>query len=116
MPVVSRPTPLGGFWALLLGGLALTATLIVTHPILDPSRCPNAGGAGNASAFTDPSWDVRLPVLALGWIVLVAAEQAFPTSWRHRESPAVALRAAVAISLAIAASCFALVPLLTVCR
>jgi hypothetical protein len=113
---VSRPTPLGGFWALLLGGLALAAAMVYAHPIVDPSRCPNAGAAGNASAFADPVWDLRLPLLVLGWIVLVALEQASPTTWRHRNGSVVALRAAFAVSVVIAASCAVVVPLETVCR
>jgi hypothetical protein len=112
MRTVSRPTPLGGFWVLLLGGLALAATLLYAHP----GACPNAGAAGNASAFADPAWDYRLPLLVFGWIVLVAIEQLVPTTWRHRDRPTVALRAAAAVSLAIAASCLTTVPLLTACH
>jgi hypothetical protein len=115
-PAVARPTPLGGFWAFLLGGLALVVTLVVAHPVVDPSRCPNAGAAGNASAFADPSWDVRLPLLVLGWLVLVAIEQTLPTTWRHRTGATVTLRAALAVSVAVAGSCFLVVPLETVCR
>ena len=112
----SRPTPLGGFWAFLLGGLVLVAAVVYAHPIVDPSDCPNAGAAGNASAFADPSWDLRLPMLVLGWLALVVVEQALPTTWRHRPGWAVAARAALAISVVFAASCLLLVPLETVCR
>lgn len=112
----SRPTPLGGFWAFLLGGLVLVAAVVHAHPIVDPSDCPNAGAAGNASAFADPSWDLRLPMLVLGWLALVVVEQAIPTTWRHRPGWAVATRAALAISVVFAASCLLLVPLETVCR
>jgi hypothetical protein len=113
---VSRPTLLGGFWALLLGGLFLAATLIYAHPIVDPSHCPNAGAAGNASAFADPAWDLRLPLLLLGWLLLVAVEQASPTTWRHRTAPVVTARAAAALTLAVVASCVLVLPLETVCR
>ena len=112
MRTVSRPTPLGGFWALLLGGLALAATLLYAHP----GACPNAGAAGNASAFADPAWDLRLPLFVLGWLTLVGIEQTLPTTWRHRPGAAVAFRATLAFSVVIAASCALVVPLETVCR
>jgi hypothetical protein len=111
-----RPTLLGGFWALLSGGLLVAATLLYTHPIVDPSHCPNAGAAGNASAFTDPAWDVRLPVLLLAWLLLIALEQASPTTWRHRTAATVTARAAGALTLAMVASCALAIPLETVCR
>ena len=116
-----RPTPLGGFWALLAGGLLVAATLLYTHPIVDPSDCSNAGAAGNASAFADPAWDVRLPVLLLAWLLvawllLTALEQASPTTWRHRSAATVTARAAAALTLAVVASCALAVPLETVCR
>lgn len=111
-----RPTPLGGFWALLLGGLFLAATVVYAHPTVDPSQCPNAHAAGNAGAFSDPAWDTRLPLLVLAWITLVMIEQTLPTSWRHREPAAAALRAALAVSVTIAAACFVVVPLETVCH
>jgi hypothetical protein len=114
--VPSRATPLGGFWAFLAGGVALLIVLIVEQPIVDPARCPNAGGAGNASAFADPAWDLYLPMLVLGWLILVALEQVFPTTWRHRSASAVTLRAALALTLVVVASCVLLVPLETVCR
>jgi hypothetical protein len=112
----SRPTPLGGFWSLLAGGLALAATLLYAHPTVDPAHCPNAGAAGNASAFTDPAWDLRLPLLVLGWLLLTALEQVFPTSWRHRTGSEVAVRATLALAAVVAASCLLVVPLETVCR
>jgi hypothetical protein len=115
-PVETRPAPLGGFWAFLAGGALLIALLAYAHPIIDPAQCPNAHAAGNASAFADPAWDVRLPVAMLGWLLLVAAEQALPTTWRHRDRAAVALRAALALTIAAGASCFVLLPLETVCR
>ena len=111
-----RPTPLGGLWALLLGGLLLVVTLAYAHPTLDPSHCPNAGAAGNASAFADPAWDLRLPLFVVGWLTLVGIEQTLPTTWRHRPGAAVAFRATLAFSVVIAASCALVVPLETVCR
>jgi hypothetical protein len=114
--VASRPALLGGFWAFLVGGLVLVVAVVYAHPIVDPGHCPNAGAAGNASAFADPSWDLRLPMLALGWLALTVVEQALPTTWRHRPGSAVAGRAALAVSVVFAASCLLLVPLETVCR
>jgi hypothetical protein len=114
--VTSRPAPLGGFWAFLAGGVVMAVVLIYAHPIVDPAQCPNAHAAGNASAFADPAWDLRLPVLMLGWLLLIALEQALPTTWRHRDGPAVALRAALALTTAVAASCFVVLPLEVVCH
>jgi hypothetical protein len=111
-----RPAPLGGFRALLTGGLALTVVLVVQHPIVDPGRCPNAGAAGNASAFADSSWDLYLPVLMLGWLLLVAVEQALPTTWRHRGAAAVTARATSAIVAVLVVCCAVGLPLETVCR
>jgi hypothetical protein len=111
-----RPTLLGGFWVLLGGGVALLAVLIYAHPVVDAAHCPNAGGAGNASAFADPAWDVRLPLLVLGWFVLTLAEQALPTAWRHRPASAAVLRAVLAVSTVVAVSCLLVVPLETVCH
>ena len=115
-PTAPPPTPLGGFWACLTGGTLLAAVLLFEHPILDPARCPNAGAAGNASAFADPAWDLYLPLLVLAWLLLVVIEQALPTTWRHRSASAVTLRAALAIATVVAASCVLVVPLETVCR
>jgi hypothetical protein len=114
--VTGRPTPLGGFWALLLGGLALIAALVAAHPIVDASGCSNAGAAGNGSAFADPAWDARLPLLVLAWLTLIVIEQLVPTTWRHRTASAVTARAAAAVFIAIAGSCVVLVPLLTLCH
>jgi len=113
---VSRPTPLGGLWALLLGGLFLIAAVVYARPTLDPAQCSNAGAAGNASSFADPAWDARLPLFVLGWLTLVGIEQTLPTTWRHRPAAVVALRAALAFSVVIVASCALVVPLETVCR
>jgi hypothetical protein len=100
----------------LAGGVVVAAVLVYAHPIVDPAHCPNAGAAGNASAFADPAWDLRLPVLMLGWLLLVGVEQVLPTTWRHRDGAAVALRAALALTTAVVASCFVVLPLETVCH
>jgi hypothetical protein len=111
-----RPAVLGGFRSLLAGGVVLIAVLVYQRPIIDPSRCPNAGAAGNASAFADPAWDRYLPELLLGWLVPVLLEQALPVSWRHRGAAVAAGRAAAAVALLVVLSCVVLVPLETVCR
>jgi hypothetical protein len=113
---VPRPSRLGGFWACLTGGLFLAGLLTYLRPVLDPARCPNAGAAGNASAFADPAWDLYLPLLVLGWLLLVAVEQALPMTWRHRGASAVVLRAALAIGVVVAVSCVVVAPLEIVCR
>lgn len=112
----SAPSPsrLGGFWACLAGGLVLALLLGYLRPIHDPADCPNV--TGNASAFADPAWDLYLPLLAFGWLVLVAMEQALPSTWRHRSALAVTLRATLAIGVVIAVSCVVVAPLEAVCR
>ncbi|WP_432837421.1 hypothetical protein [Dactylosporangium sp. CA-092794] len=101
----ARPSRLGGLWALLVGGAAIAALLVFLHPILDPSACPNAGAAGNASAFADPAWDLYFPLVLLCWIVSIAVEQALPVTWRHRTRAETALRATAALALSVTASC-----------
>jgi hypothetical protein len=113
---VSRPSRLGGLWTCLAGGLFLAVLLGYLRPVFDPADCPNAGANGNASAFTDPAWDLYLPLLVLGWLLLVAIEQALPTTWRHRSALAVTLRATLAIGVVIAVSCVVVAPLEVVCR
>ena len=97
----ARPWPLAGFWSLVLGGIVLGAVIVALHPITSQEHCPNYGAAGNASAFADPVWDAYLPLMALAWIALVAAEQALPFARHH---PGRAARAAAALSVAVVAS------------
>lgn len=111
-----QPPTLGGFRVLLAGGAALAILMVALRPIMDPKDCPNYGAAGNASAFADPMWDLYLPFVLLGWVVLVVAEQAHPVTWWHRTRTVVAVRAASAVSLALVASCCLGVPMLTICR
>jgi hypothetical protein len=112
----SRPSRLGGLWACLTGGLFLAGLLAYLRPVLDPAGCSNAGAAGNASAFADPAWDLYLPLLVLGWLLVVAIEQALPTTWRHRSASTVMLRAALAIGVVVAVSCIVVAPLEIVCH
>ncbi|GAA2554539.1 hypothetical protein GCM10010435_26280 [Winogradskya consettensis] len=107
---------LSGFWSLLAGAVLLIVLLIFLHPVIDPEDCPNYGGNGNASAFTDSGWDLYLPVVALGWVIVVLAEQALPVTWRGRSGTEVTVRAGAAVLGATMFSCCALLPFLTVCR
>jgi hypothetical protein len=101
-----RPFPLGGLWALLVGGLLVTVLVVALDPITRQQDCPNYGAAGNASVFANPAWDIYLPLMLLGWVALVLAEQAFPTTWRHRSRLTFLGRAATAVTVSLTGSCF----------
>ncbi|MFI5934054.1 hypothetical protein [Actinoplanes sp. NPDC051494] len=116
MDKAPRSSVLSGFWSVLAGAVFLAGLLIWLHPVVDPGECPNLGGNGNASAFADPVWDSYLPVLALGWVILVLAEQALPVTWRGRGGAEVAVRGGTAVLGTITLCCCVLVPFLTVCR
>ncbi|GAA0797706.1 hypothetical protein [Spirilliplanes yamanashiensis] len=111
-----RPTRLGGLHALLVGGTLLALLLGWLDPVTDQRDCPNWGASGNASAFADPRWDLGLPLLSLGWILAVAAEQALPATWQHRTGVAVATRATLAVTAAILAACCLNLPPAIACR
>jgi hypothetical protein len=111
-----RPALLGGLWALLGGGLAIAVLLVILHPVTRQEDCSNYLAAGNASAFANSKWDFYLPVTLLGWVLLVALEQALPTSWRHRGGWAVTARSGGAVMLSVVGSCCVLAPLLLVCH
>lgn len=111
-----RPSLLAGFWSFMVGGLVLGAVIVALNPITHQKDCPNYGASGNASAFTDPVWDLYLPMMALAWITIVAMEQTLPVTRRHRSWAAWAARAAAALVLAVVGSCCLVVPLGIVCR
>jgi hypothetical protein len=111
-----RPSPLGGLWAFLGGGTVMAVTVLLLHPVTRQQDCPNWGGNGNASVFRDPKWDLYLPVMALGWLALIVAEQVLPIAWRTRPAWMVAGRGLAALLTAGTLSCCGLLPLETLCH
>lgn len=111
-----RPSALGGFWTLIVGGASIVLLLLFLHPVTRPADCPNYGGNGNASAFSNPAWDFVLPLTLAGWLVLIAVEQALPATYRGRGRFEVAARAVAALSLAAVGSCFLFLGVATICH
>lgn len=87
------------------------ALVVALDPITRPEDCPNQ--TGNASVFSNPAWDLYLPMMALGWVVLIIVEQALPLTRRNRSRIAIAARAATAVVLSLVGSCCVL-PLIMV--
>ena len=109
-------SPLAGFWALLVGGALLTVLTMVLQPATDVRDCPNYGGNGNASAFPHEVWDLYYPLLLLGWLSAVLAEQLLPVTWNGRGAGLIVARGLLAVTIALAASCGAGAGLLLLCR
>jgi hypothetical protein len=112
----ARPSRLSGLWTLLIGGLLIGLLLVLLDPVLRQEDCPNFGASGNASAFSNPSWDLYLPLLTAGWVVLVIVEQVLPVTRRQRSRTEYGFRAAVAVGLALVGACCGVLPLELVCR
>ncbi|MFI5937346.1 hypothetical protein [Actinoplanes sp. NPDC051494] len=104
-----RPVLLSGLWAVLAGGLLLT--LLSMWVVEPPSGPCGSSGSGSHSSFRDPSWDVIVPLLVLGWLLLVVMEQVLSITWRGRGKLAGAIRAGAAVLLCLTGSCFFLSPL-----
>ncbi|MEU0080463.1 hypothetical protein ABZY58_21390 [Micromonospora tulbaghiae] len=111
-----RPSRLGGFWALLVGGAGIASSLAVLDPIMRFEDCPNYGASGNASAFDNPAWDLYFPLLMLGWVVLIAVEQVLPVTWRNRSGADIAVRATSALTLSVSSSCCFVLKVTLVCH
>ena len=111
-----RPSPLSGLWACVVGGLLLAALLIVLQPVTRVEDCSNYGASGNASAFSNSAWDIGLPLLTAGWMVLIIMEQALPVTWHNRTRLEGWVRAAVAVTASTVAGCCLVGALLGVCR
>lgn len=109
-----RPSPLRGLWSLSVGGLLLAVLLVALDPVTRFEDCPNYGASGNASAFTNPAWDLLLPLLAFGWITATIVEQVFPFARRGRADSIV--RAAAAIGISTIVSCCGVGGLLGMCH
>lgn len=112
----ARPSPLAGFFSLIVGGLVFVALIVVLDPVMRYEDCPNYLAAGDRSAFANPAWDGYLPLMTVVWLALVAGEQALPVTWRHRHWAFWVARASVAFGSALIASFFLVALLLTVCR
>jgi hypothetical protein len=111
-----RSSALAGFWTLLVGGAAIVLLLLFLHPVTRRTDCPNYGGNGNASAFPNPVWDLYFPLVLFAWIVLIAAEQGFPSTWAGRGGLEIAARAAIALILSTVGSCCLFLTLGTLCH
>lgn len=112
-----RPHPLRGFWALIGGGLVITAVIVALDPITRQEDCPNYHAAGNASAFADPVWDLNLTVMGLGWIALTTLEQFLPVTHRGWNGWFGAIaRAMIAITLSVVGCCCLIGRLLIMCH
>lgn len=109
-------SPLAGFWALLVGGALLMVLTVALQPATDVRDCPNYGGNGNASAFPDAVWDLYYPLLLLGWLSAVVAEQVLPVTWNGRRAGLIVARALLAVTITLTASCLAGISLLGLCR
>ncbi|WP_157408411.1 hypothetical protein [Actinoplanes sp. N902-109] len=112
----ARPSPLSGLWTAVAGAPVYVLLLLVAHPITRVEDCSNYGAAGNASAFANSSWDLWLPLIALGWLLVVLIEQALPVTWRHRGGGEVAVRALTALVGSLAWSCCLTLPFLGMCH
>jgi hypothetical protein len=111
-----RPTRLGGFWTVLVGGGVIALLLTGLDPVMRQEDCPNYGAAGNASAFDNPDWDFYFPLVLLGWTALVVVEQVLPVTWRHRAGAALAVRVTSALLLSMSSSCCLFFHLAVVCH
>ena len=114
--LTKRRSPLAGFWALLVGGALLTMLTVVLQPVTDVRDCSNYGGSGNASAFPNENWDLYYPLLLLGWLLSVVVEQLLPVTWNGREAGLIVVRALLAVTIALTASCGAGIQLLGLCH
>jgi hypothetical protein len=112
----ARPSPLGGLWACVVGGLLLAVLLVFLDPVSGVRDCPNYGGNGNASAYPDPAWDLFFPLLTLLWVSSVVVEQFLAETWQHRSRTEGAVRALVAVGSSMYASFFLVVSFAAVCH
>lgn len=96
---------LGGFRALLAGGLGMLVLTMILRPVFQQEDCSNHGAAGNASAYGDGQWDVRYPLLMLARLLAVLIEQVLPITWRHRSGLVVTGRVALAVTAGYVFAC-----------
>ena len=108
-----RLSVVDGFWAFIVGGTAITSTLLALDPVTRLEDCPNS--AGNASAFDNPNWDGYLVLAVIVWFSAVFIEVGLLATSRRRRAVDVALRATCVLTLTILISCQCL-GLLIVCH
>jgi hypothetical protein len=89
---------------------------VALRPATDVRDCPNYGGSGNASAFTNEIWDLFYPLLLLGWLCAVVVEQVLPVTWNGRKAGLIVARALLAVTIALTVSCGGGVKLLGLCH
>jgi hypothetical protein len=115
-----RPSILGGFRALIVGGLVIALTLAILDPATRDEECPNyssgARGSGDSSAFDDTNLDAMLALALFGWFTAVVMEQVLPITTRGRSGWEIAARAMGATLLTLFLSCWVFVQLFFVCR
>ena len=113
-----RPLPLGGFWALIGGGVVMTVALALARPATTPEGCSNYGGNGNGSPFagSDSDWGFMLLLLDAVWLAFIVVEQLTPVAWRHRDRLSAVTRATTAVVAAGSLSCCGLLTLGTMCH
>ena len=66
--------------------------------------CPNYGGNGNASDFSNEMWDLYYPLLLLGWLAAIVAEQVLSVTWNGRPSGLIVAHALLAVTIAVTTS------------
>jgi hypothetical protein len=98
-----RLSVIDGFWAFIVGGVAIASTLLALDPVMRPEDCLNT--AGNASAFDNPSWDGYLVLAVIVWFGAVFVEVGLLATSRRRRAVDVALRATCVFILTILISC-----------
>ncbi|MEU4218895.1 hypothetical protein [Actinoplanes sp. NPDC026623] len=109
-------SPLAGFWALLVGGAALTILTLTLQPATDVRGCSNYGGNGNGTVFSNEIWDLLYPMLLLVWLLAVIVEQLLPVTWNGRKASLIIPRALLAIMVVLTASCYTEITLLALCH
>lgn len=81
-----------GLWAFTVGGLALAALMVWLERAygwssflgMDPEKCANHGGNGNAGPFAYTGWEYMLPMLGFAWVLAIAVEQTVPCAVARR--------------------------------
>ncbi|MFI5910498.1 hypothetical protein [Dactylosporangium sp. NPDC051541] len=108
-----RLSVVDGFWAFIVGGIAIASTLRVLDPVTRQQDCPNS--TGNASAFDNPDWDGYLVLAVIVWFSAVFLELGLLATSGRRRAVDIALRATCVLTMTVLISCQCL-GLLLVCH